>query len=74
MTSQLVMFRAFLFIFISPPPPPTLGLKKNSRKSTNKKSLAWLKQINLYQRDPPFKGVKQSTRTDRLFNMTFTHW
>ena len=37
MTSQLVIFRAFLFIFFV---PPTLGLKKNSRKSTNKKILA----------------------------------
>ena len=37
MTSQLVIFRAFLFIF-SAPPPPTLNLKKkNSRKSTHKK-------------------------------------
>ena len=35
MTSQLVIFRAFLFIFFRP--PPTLGLKKKSRKSTNKK-------------------------------------
>ena len=34
MTSQLVIFRAFLFIFFR---PPTLNLKKNSRKSTNKK-------------------------------------
>ena len=37
MTSQLVIFRAFLFIFFV---PPTLDLKKNSRKSTNKKNLA----------------------------------
>ena len=38
MTSQLVIFRAFLFIiFRPPPPPPTLDLKKISRKSTNKK-------------------------------------
>ena len=32
MTSQLVIFRAFLFIFFRPPPPhptPTLDLKKN---------------------------------------------
>ena len=36
MTSQLVIFRAFLFIFFV---PPTLGLKKKSRKSTNKKNL-----------------------------------
>ena len=34
MTSQLVIFRAFLFIFFR---PPTLGLKKKSRKSANKK-------------------------------------
>ena len=40
MTSQLVIFRAFLFIFFFA--PPTLGLKKNSRKSTNKKILALL--------------------------------
>ena len=37
MTSQLVIFRAFLFIFFV---PPTLDLKKISRKSTNKKILA----------------------------------
>ena len=37
MTSQLVIFRAFLFIFFH---PPTLDLKKKSRKSTNKKNLA----------------------------------
>ena len=34
MTSQLVIFRAFLF------PSPTLNLKKKSPKSTNKKFLA----------------------------------
>ena len=38
MTSLLVIFRAFLFIFHSS--PLTLSLKKNSRKSTNKKNLA----------------------------------
>ena len=37
MTSQLVIFRAFLFIFFR---PPTLNLKNNSRKSTDKKILA----------------------------------
>ena len=37
MTSQLVIFRAFLFIFFRHPTP---NLKKNSRKSTNKKILA----------------------------------
>ena len=37
MTSELVIFRAFLFIFF---PPPILNLKNNSRKSTNKKILA----------------------------------
>ena len=38
MTSWLVIFRAFLFIFFR---PPTLNLeKKKSRKSTNKKNLA----------------------------------
>ena len=37
MTSQLVIFRAFLFFFFI---PPTLDLKKYSRKSTNKKILA----------------------------------
>ena len=36
MTSLLVIFRAFLFIFFR----LTLGLKKISRKSTNKKNLA----------------------------------
>ena len=35
MTSQLVIFRAFLFIFFSSPDPRS---EKNSRKSTNKKS------------------------------------
>ena len=39
MTSWLVIFRAFLFIFFSS--PPTLNLKKNPHKSTNKKILAW---------------------------------
>ena len=38
MTSQLVIFRAFFFLFFFV--PPTLDLKKNSRKSTNKKNLA----------------------------------
>ena len=38
MTSQLVIFRTFLFIFFLV--PPTLNLKKKSRKSTNKKILA----------------------------------
>ena len=33
MTSSLVIFRAFLFLFFL---PPTLNLKKNSRKSTKK--------------------------------------
>ena len=37
MTSQLVIFRAFFIFFFV---PPTLNLKKNSRKSTNKKILA----------------------------------
>ena len=37
MTSQLVIFRAFLFIFFRPPDPRS---KKISRKSTNKKILA----------------------------------
>ena len=37
MTSWLVIFRAFLYIFFR---PPTLNLKKNPRKSTNKKILA----------------------------------
>ena len=36
MTSQLVIFRAFLFFFH----PPTLDLKKKSRKSTDKNILA----------------------------------
>ena len=39
MTSQLVIFRAelfYLFFLV----PPTLDLKTNSRKSTNKKILA----------------------------------
>ena len=34
MTSQLVIFRAFIYFF------STLNLKNNSRKSTNKKILA----------------------------------
>ena len=34
MTSQLVIFRAFLFIFFRPPDPRS---EKNSCKSTNKK-------------------------------------
>ena len=37
MTSQLVIFRAFLFHFFV---PSSLDLKKKSRKSTNKKNLA----------------------------------
>ena len=37
MTSQLVIFRAFLFIFFRPPDPRS---EKKSRKSTNKKNLA----------------------------------
>ena len=37
MTSQLVIFIAFLFIFFV---PPTLDLIENSRKSTNKRNLA----------------------------------
>ena len=39
MTSQLVIFRAFLFIFFVPP-TLSLSLKNNSCKSTNKKILA----------------------------------
>ena len=46
MTSQLVIFRAFLFIFFR---PPTLGMKKKSRKSTNKKNLA-LAQVPIVKR------------------------
>ena len=38
MTSWLVIFRAFLFIFFVPPPDPKS--EKNPRKSTNKKILA----------------------------------
>ena len=38
MTSQLVIFRAFLFIFFRPPDPKSE--KQNSCKSTNKKNLA----------------------------------
>ena len=34
MTSQLVIFRAFLFIFFRPPDPRS---EKNSHKSSNKK-------------------------------------
>ena len=37
MTSQLVIFRAFLFIFFRPPDPSS---EKNYRKSTNEKNLA----------------------------------
>ena len=37
MTSWLVIFRAFLFIFFSSPDPKS---KKKFRKSTNKKILA----------------------------------
>ena len=37
MTSQLVIFRAFLFIFFRSPNPRS---EKKSRKSTNKKNLA----------------------------------
>ena len=33
-------FQSF-FVFSPPPPPPTLNLKKKSRKSTNKKNLAY---------------------------------
>ena len=40
MTSWLVIFRAFLFIFFCPPDPKSE--KKNPRKSTNKKILALL--------------------------------
>ena len=40
MTSQLVIFRAFLFIFFRPPPPDPSRSEKKSRKSTNKKNLA----------------------------------
>ena len=42
MTSQLVIFRAYLFIFFRPPDPKS---EKNSRKSTNKK--IWLYGIFL---------------------------
>ena len=48
MTSQLVIFRALLFIFFFV--PPTLDLKKISRKSTNKKNLALVKAATgIYQ-------------------------
>ena len=46
MTSQLVIFRAFLFIFFR---PSTLGLKKNSHKSPNKK--IWPKLVTGKQWD-----------------------
>ena len=39
MTSSLVIFRAFLFLFFRPHDPKS---EKNSRKSTNKKILALL--------------------------------
>ena len=42
MTSLLVIFRAFLFYFFR---PPTLNLKKYSRKSTNKKILAYTRNF-----------------------------
>ena len=45
MTSQLVIFRAFLFIFCIP--PSTLDLKKNSRKPTNKKKSGLSTKISL---------------------------
>ena len=41
MTSQLVIFRAFLFIFFHPPDPRS---EKKSRKSTNKKILALIQR------------------------------
>ena len=41
---RLIIFRAFFFIFFFV--PPTLNLKKNSRKSTNKKILALFTRTN----------------------------
>ena len=48
MTSQLVIFRAFLFMFFV---PSTLNLKKISRKSTNTKILALAER--LMDHNPP---------------------
>ena len=57
MTSQLVIFRAFLFIFLV---PSTLYLKNISRKSTNKKNLAltMLILIKTYDLIMKFRKVK----------------
>ena len=44
MTSQLVIFRAFLFVFFRPLDPRS---EKRSRKSTNEKNLA-LGSIRIY--------------------------
>ena len=46
MTSLLVIFRAFLFIFFV---PPTLNLKKISHKTTNKKHSGLSKVVEQYK-------------------------
>ena len=46
MTSQLVIFRAFLFIFFRPPDPRS---EKNSRKSTNKKIWPKSATMNIFR-------------------------
>ena len=52
MTSQLVIFRAFFYIFFFV--PPTLDLNKQFRKSTYKKILALIRNlVNLTNKQSP---------------------
>ena len=62
MTSQPVIFRAFLFIFFV---PPTLDLKKKSRKSTNEKNLALPISVNGSEKIRP-----RSPKSYQLFIVT----
>ena len=55
MTSQLVIFRAFLFFFFFRPPDPRS--EKNSRKSTNKKNLT-LRNQHYRSHNSGFEGKK----------------
>ena len=57
MTSQLVIFRAFLFIFFvpnppPPPPPPTPDLKKNSCTNKIIKKSGLSHYLNMHTRLP----------------------
>ena len=60
MTSQLVIYRAFLFIYFRPPDPRS---EKKSRKSTNKK--IWPKERFCYPYTP-MDGENKAITTKKI--------